>query len=101
MRHFFLLIALIFTGFMCGQKSETTVKQSNPRTNGTLTVANGGHGGTSPSPVAESLDIKRQEFQQLAAQCRSTLLNRNGSPEVVQPLNPTNEILSKTNHPPQ
>ncbi len=93
MRQVFLLIALLFTGFMCGQKQKHTKPAITPR----LTITTP----PKPSPVAESLEVSRARFQQLAAQCRATLLNRNGSPEVVQPLNPTHDVLSKTNHPPQ
>ena len=95
MKQIFLLIALLFTGFMCGQKSQP---RQNPSITPRLTITTP----KEPSPVAESLEVSRARFQQLAAQCRATLLNRHGSPEVIQPLNPTNDILkSKTNHPPQ
>jgi len=92
MRQVFLLIALLFTGFMCGQKSQPK-PSITPRL--TITPPQG------PSPVAESLEVSRARFQQLAAQCRKITMERNGSPEVVQPLNPTHDVLSKTNHPPQ
>lgn len=95
MRQVFLLIALLFTGFMCGQKS-----QPKPSITPRLTIT---ESAAEPklSPVAESLEVSRLRFQQLAAQCRKITMERNGSPEVVQPLNPTHEVLSKTKNPPQ
>ena len=95
MRQVFLLIALLFTGFMCGQKS-----QQKPSITPRLTITESA-AAPKPSPTAESLEVSRARFQQLAAQCRKITMERNGSPEVVQPLNPTHDVLSKTNHPPQ
>ena len=95
MKQIFLLTALLFTGFMCGQKSQP---RQNPAITPRLTIT---EPEKQPSPTAESLEVSRLRFQQLAAQCRKITMERNGSPEVVQPLNPTHDVLSKTNHPPQ
>jgi len=96
MRQVFLLIALVFTGFMCCKNHTNPVKRSNPR----LGITSPAHTPQS-SPVAESLEVSRLRFQQMAADCRATLLNRHGSPEVIVPIHPLNDIKSKTNHPPQ
>ena len=96
MRQVFLLISLMFTWFMCCKNHTNPVKRSNPR----LGITAPAHTPQS-SPVAESLEVSRDRFKQLAAECRKITMERNGSPEVVQPLNPTHDVLSKTNHPPQ
>ena len=94
MRQVFLLITLLFSGFMCGQKPPQK-PNITPRLTITLPPEK------APSPVAESLKVSREKFREMAAQLRASSVNRNSSLEVIQPLNPTYEVLSKKTNPPQ
>jgi len=94
MNRTFLLTALIFSAFMCCQnrspKQETATE----------------HYADKPAEIsveatAESLEVARARFQKNLAQARAIVRERNASPQVITPSNPTRDILSKRENPPQ
>lgn len=76
---------MIFTSFMCCQKQQECEA-----------VADQQKTAQAETPMAESLEVKRAQFQIKLSEARALVRERNAAPEVVYPSNPTQDVLSQS-----
>ena len=81
-----LLIALIFSAFMCCKKEHEI------DTLATQEIAT--YVPTPQTPIFESLQVSRARLFDKMTEARSIIRERNASPAIVTPSNPTRDVLT-------